>query len=193
MTRRRHIACIALILAASFSGSARAALGPAERGTLQRYLQAIAAAKYDVAFAALTPDERTYFGTSANYASVFAADRLKLHSFTIVGSKSDKLGTVALVSERVEFFDARHQATADATVKVAYGLVKTSGGVKIKDPFHPWRALAPADETGTVNGVTVTVRKLSFYTGRMEMVATFANRGDATVTILAYGRHRGAR
>jgi hypothetical protein len=175
--------CAALVPA-----SAGAALGVAQRSILQRYLSALVAGRYDTAFALLSPTDRKYFRSSANYASIFAADRLKLDGFTIVSSKSDKLGTVALVSERIEFFDQRVQSPGKATAKVAYGIVRAPQGLAIKDPFHPWRALAPADLNATVNGVQIAVRKLSFYTGRIEVVASFANRGDTTVTLLPYGR-----
>jgi hypothetical protein len=167
---------------------AHAALGTGERTVLQRYLGALVAGRYDTAFSLLAPKDQQYFRSSANYASVFAADQLKIHSFTILGSKSDALGTVALVSERVGFYDLRHQSPGSATAKVAYGIVRGPRGYAIKDPFHPWRALAPSAMTASANGVQVAVRKISFFTGRLELVVTFANAGTAGVTILPYGR-----
>jgi hypothetical protein len=155
---------------------------------LQHYVGAISAGRFDAAFALLSPDERRYFGSAEHLASVFAADRLKIDRFTILGSKSDKLGTVALVSERIEFFDQRRQLPARATATVAYGILPGPSGYLIKDPYHPWRAIAPRDVEAVVDGVRVTMRKLSFFTGRVELVATFANLGDATVTLLPYGR-----
>ena len=155
---------------------------------LDHYLDALAHRRYDAAFALLTPDERRYFATAGNFASVFAADGLTIDHFQIIESKSASLGTVAVVSEHVAFFDRRRDAAAHATFKVAYGIVRESDGYRIKDPYHPWRAIAPSGAEATVNGTTVAVRKLSFFTGRLEMVATFANSGTATVTLLPYGR-----
>jgi hypothetical protein len=166
----------------------RAALPVAERTVLERYVDALVHRRYDAAFALLTPDERRYFATPENFASVFGADGLTIDRFQIIESKSASLGTVAVVSEQVAFFDRRRDASAHATFKVAYGIVREPGGYRIKDPNHPWRALAPAGAQATVNGTTVAVRKLSFFTGRLEMVATFANTGSATVTLLPYGR-----
>jgi hypothetical protein len=187
MKRLRLATVFAAALTLLVPASALASLDGAQRSLLQHYLGAIVAGRYDTAFALLSPSDRKYFRSSANYASVFAADHLKVRSFTIVGSKSDTLGTVALVSERIEFFDPQRQSPGTATAKVAYGILKTPQGLAIKDPFHPWRALAP-DLTSSANGVQVSVRKLSFFTGRLEMVATFANRGDTAVTLLPYGR-----
>jgi hypothetical protein len=181
-----------LLLFAAFAtiapGAAGAALAAAQRTALQHYISALASGHYDVAFAMLSPDERRYFRSSANFASIFAADRFKIDSFRIVGSKSDKLGTVALVSEVVEFFDHARQTPGRVTAKVLYGILRGPSGFVIKDPLHPWRALAPSGVTATANDVRITVRKLSFYTGRLEIVTTFANFGDATVTLLPYGR-----
>ncbi len=189
--RTRALACAALALLPALAlqpAPGDAALAPAYRSLLQRYLGALQAGRYADAFALLSPDERRYFASALNYASVFAADRVKIERFTIVESKSDRLGTVALVSERVDFFDESRQAAGSATAKVAYGIVHAGGGLAIKDPYHPWRALAPADFASAKDGVKVIVRKLSFYTGRLEMVATFQNASDRPVTLLPYGR-----
>jgi hypothetical protein len=186
-TVARALALVAL--AATISpGPARAALAAAQRTALQHYISALVSGHYDAAFAMLSPDERRYFQSPANFASIFAADRFKIDSFVIVGSKSDKLGTVALVSERVEFFDHARQTPGRVTAKVLYGILRGPSGYVIKDPLHPWRALAPPGVTGMANGLRVSVRKLSFYTGRLEIVATFANFGDTAVTVLPYGR-----
>jgi hypothetical protein len=167
---------------------ANAALEAPQRAVLTRYLSALVAGRYDTAFALLSPKDRQYFRTSANYASVFAADQLKVASFKIVASKSDPLGTVALVVERVGFYDLRRQSPGSATAKVAYGIVRAPGGFAIKDPFHPWRAFVPSGMEGSTNGIRVAVRKLSFFTARLEMVVTFANAGTTSVTLLPYGR-----
>ena len=168
---------------------AAAALIPAQRSVLERYLTALHGQRFEAAFALLTDAERRYFGNAANFASVYAADRLTIGAYRILGSSTDPArGTVALVSERIRFFDHAHQSTGSATAKVAYGIVPSAHGPRIKDPYHPWRAIAPADLTTTVGKVRATVRKISFFTGRIELVVTFANLGDATVTMLPYGR-----
>jgi hypothetical protein len=180
--------CIVAALVAFGPMRADAALAKAERSVLSQYVGALQAGRYDAAFTLLSRDEQRYFGSAANYASVFAADRLKIDAFSIVASKTDRLGTVALVSERIEFFDQAHQSPGRVTAKVAYGILRAGSGYAIKDPYHPWRALAPADFAGDTNGVRVLVRKLSFYSGRLEMVATFQNSADRPVTLLPYGR-----
>ncbi len=181
------IALCALALASSM-GPARAALPPAKRAVLAHYLDALAAGKYQAAFALLSTREQHYFSTAANFGSIFTADRLKIESYKIVGSTNAGNDTVAIVSQRVEFFDHAHQALAAATAKVPYGIVPDRGGFAIKDPYHPWRAFAPNGWTASANGLNVTVRKISFFTGRVELLLSFENRGDATVSILPYGR-----
>jgi hypothetical protein len=187
--KRSHLALL-LVAALSLLVPARtdAALDGAQRSILTRYLSALVAGRYDTAFALLSPKDRQYFRTSANYASVFAADRLKIANFKIVASKSDTLGSVALVVERVAFYDQRRQSPGSATAKVAYGIVRAPNGFAIKDPFHPWRAFTPNGMDGSANGIRVVVRKLSFFTARLEMVVTFANAGNTSVTLLPYGR-----
>jgi len=186
------VARLAFLLAAGavalLPAAARAALQPAQRAVLQQYVGALQAGRFDRAFALLSPDEQRYFRTSANLASIYQADGVKIDGFTIVASQSDQLGKVAIVSERNEFFDERRQSPEHATAKVAYGILRGAHGLTIKDPLHPWRALAPHGFAASVNGIDVTVRKISFFTGRLELVATFANVGDTTVTLLPYGR-----
>jgi hypothetical protein len=193
--RSRHFVratVVALALAAAANVvpvRAPAALSGPQLGVLQQYLTALRAGRYDRAFALLTDPERRYFGNATNYASVYAADRLSIMSFRVLASTTEpKRGTVALVSERIGFFDQAHQVAGTATAKVAYGILPSRGGPRIKDPYHPWRAFAPAGLAVTNSGVRASVRKISFYTGRLEVVVTFANLGDATVTLLPYGR-----
>jgi hypothetical protein len=189
----RTFACLVAFVACAAGISlvptrADAAFATAERSVLQQYLVALQAGRYDRAYALLSSDEQKYFRSAANYASVFAADRLKIESFSILASKTDRVGTVALVNERIEFFDQAHQTPGHASAKVAYGILPAGSGYAIKDPYHPWRALAPAGLVGETSGVRVIVRKFSFYTGRLEMVATFQNTADRPVTLLPYGR-----
>lgn len=175
-----------LLLAGS---PAFAALGVSERAVLVRYLDALEHGQYAAAFAQLSPAERRYFGSAKNFASGFLADRLTLGSYKIVASTTvPKAGVVALVLERVRFFDHAHQAFGTVKANVQYGIVPNAKGVAIKDPYHPWRVVAPANWSFTARDVRATVRKISFFTGRVELVTTFANLGNDAVTILPYGR-----
>jgi hypothetical protein len=178
----------AALFAALLPVAAGAALSVAQRATLQRYVGALSAGRFEVAFGLLSPDEQRYFGSWSNFESVYAADRVKIDSFEILGSKSDKLGTVALVREKIEFYDLKRRSPGRASANVAYGILRGPRGFVIKDPYHPWRALAPQDVAGAANGVRVELRKISFFTGRLEIVATFSNTGTASVTLLPYGR-----
>ncbi len=176
-----------LLLLCTSHAKALAALRPSERAVVVRYVQALQARRYAAAFRLLTSDERRYFRTAANFASGFAAERLAIDAFHIVGShRQASLGTVVLVSERVAFFDFAHQVSARATVTVPYGVIGPIS-LRIKDPYHPWRAVARSD-SGTAGGVRITLRKLSFFTGRLETIVTFANLGRRPVTLLPYGR-----
>jgi hypothetical protein len=184
----------AVVLVASVSHPVRAAtvpvkapLAPAKRAILTRFLTALASQKYPAAFALLTKAEREYFGTAENYASGYLADRAKVNSFTILGSSSQADTTVAFVSESVSFYSYQLASPGSVTAKVAYGIVGSGSAIGIKDPYRPWHVVVP-QWSATANGITVYVRKISFYTGRVELVLSFENHGDTTVTILPYGR-----
>ncbi len=178
---------MSLILVGALQAQAFCALPPAERTVVERYVRALQGRHYEAAFDLLTAAERRYFGTSGNFASGFRAERLSIGSFRIVESRRQgSLGTVVLVSERVRFFDFAHQTSAHATVAVPYGVLGTAAPA-IKDPYHPWYAVA-ASVAGSAGGVRITLRKLSFFTGRLEAILTFANLGPRPVTLLPYGR-----
>ncbi|GAC1620658.1 MAG: hypothetical protein NVS4B5_12530 [Vulcanimicrobiaceae bacterium] len=184
-------ATIALALAAALASNsqgARAALSQPARSVLTTYLDALEHERYDVAFARLSAAERRYFRSAANFAAVFRADRLRIHQYAIVGSTTVATGTVAIVREEVAFFDHAHQRTSEVRANVRYAIVPTPDGVAVKDPYHPWYAFAPPDATAESHAVRATLRKVSFFTGRVELLVTFENRGDTTVTFLPYGR-----
>jgi len=179
---------LTLALAVLAPVPAAANLSHAQRTVLAAYLAALEGARYEAAFALLDAGERRYFGTARNYASSYVADRFELESFRIVASESTAAGTVAVVSERVRFVDHASDAPASATVKVPYGIVSASAGEAIHDPGHPWRADAPSGAVAESGGLRATIRKVSFFTGRVEFVVTFENRGPRAVTLLPYGR-----
>ncbi len=160
-----------------------------QRDALVHYLSDLEHREYAGAFGRLSADERRYFRSAHNLEAVFTADRVRLAAFTVVASTSaGTRGAIAVVRERVSFFDHAHQRADTLTANVRYGIVPGTQGFAIKDPFHPWYAFAPAAATARANGIRVWIRKLSFYTGRVAVLATFANTSDRTVTILPYGR-----
>ncbi len=168
---------------------AAAALPAPAKAILVHYLQALQAERYDAAFALLSSSERAYFGSAENFASVYRADRLTIASFKVLGSMTtSSAGRVAIVNERVRFFDYQHQRDSEVAANVQYAIVPVAGGLAIKDPFHPWRAFAPDAAMVERDGLRATVRKVSFFTGRIEIEVTFANYGTEAVTVLPYGR-----
>jgi hypothetical protein len=176
-------------LAAAVAASPSATLRPAQRAALDAYIHALGARRYADAFKLLTSGERRYFGTSENFGSAFVADRLTIGTFRVLRVEpAGSLGAVAVVSENVTFLDHGHQATASATARVAYGLINEGGSVRIKDPYKPWKAFIPAAASAEVEKLRATVRKVSFFTGRVELLITFVNAGEGQVTLLPYGR-----
>ncbi|MDQ2858557.1 MAG: hypothetical protein M3R53_07910 [Candidatus Eremiobacteraeota bacterium] len=163
-------------------------LPPQEYGVLTRYLTALQAHRYAQAFDLLSNGERIYFGSAANFASAYSADKLALRSFRIVASEPAAGGMLVYVFERVVFYEYSHRAAVSMQAKVAYAIVGSPGRPRVKDPNHPWRALAPQNRSVTSGGVRVTLDKLSFFTGRLELVITFSNIGDGIVTLLPYGK-----
>jgi hypothetical protein len=184
---------LALSLLVFTAAAAPAPSGPplsaAQRDVLERYITALGSGKYAAAFALLSTDERKYFRSAGNYASVFTADRFKIGKHHVLGTTSaGKLGVVVVVSEDIVFFDHAHQAPGTATARVNYGLINENGSVRVKDPYHPWRVVVPDKATAEVDKLRLTVRKISFFNGSVEFIITFANLGDQTVTLLPYGR-----
>jgi hypothetical protein len=156
---------------------------------LSDYVSALQHERFTDAFRLLSDQERSYFRSATNLASIFKADDLKIRSFHIVGSRdAGSLGVVGLVSENISFLDQAHQAQGTATVTVPYGLIPIGNSYRVKDPFHPWKALRTTNVETTANGLRATVRKVSLFAGRVEVVITFANVGDGFVTLLPYGR-----
>ena len=168
---------------------ARAALTSAERSVLVRYLDALTHERYEAAFALLSVPEQRYFASAKNFATSFSADRLHIDRYKVIGSTTvARAGTVAVVEEHVRFFDHAKDALGTLDANVRYGVVPGSHGPAIKDPFHPWHAVAPSGVQIESNGIRATVRKVSFFTGRVEIVVTFSNYGTTTATVLPYGR-----
>lgn len=188
----RCAASLSALLAASLFPSAAHAAAPLsmeEKRVLSAYVGALQHERYADAFRLLTGVERSYFANATNFASIFKADDVKIAKFHIIGSRdAGSLGVLGLVSENISFLDQAHQTTGTATVTVPYGLVPSGNTYLIKDPFHPWKAFRPEGIDVTASGLRVTVRKVSFFAGRIEVLLTFANIGDGFVTLLPYGR-----
>ena len=184
-----RVAAFALSLGLIAASPAVAPLPASDREVLSRYLGAIERGDYARAFALLTGQERRYFGNAANFASIFAADSFKIEKFSVLAHRDvPPKSMVVIVSEEFEFFDHARQVPGSATGRVMYGLIDEGGMIRVKDPYHPWRAVAPPNATVTENKLRISVRKLSFFTSRLELVVNFANLGDETVTLLPYGR-----
>ncbi len=192
MTRIATVALIATLFAAPAGAAGTPAashMDPAAKQVLVSYVSALRDGHYADAFRLLAPNERAYFRTAGNYASIFSADELRIGSFRVIASRSEgSLGIVALVSESIHFLDHAHQTQGSATVTVPYGVVHAGDGWAIKDPFHPWKAFRPSGITATVSGLRVDVRKVSFFAGRIQMILTFTNQGSGFVSVLPYGR-----
>lgn len=186
---RTLVAALAVAALVGLAKPAEAALTASERAVLVRYLDALSHERYEIAFTLLSVPEQRYFASAKNFATSFAADRLRIERFKVIGSSTVAgAGAVAVVMEHVRFFDHAKDAAGTLDANVRYGVVPGPHGPAIKDPFHPWHALAPSAVAIEKNGIRATVRKVSFFTGRVEIVVTFANYGTESVTVLPYGR-----
>jgi hypothetical protein len=155
---------------------------------VERYLQALREARFADAYALLDDSERAYFRDAPNFASIFAADAYRVSAYRIVGVRGNAaVGRVYFAREQATFRDHAHDVDLRVTATVPVGVVPQHGGWRIKDPGHPWRAFATA-ASASAGGVSVTVKKLSFFPRRIEAVVTFENSGAAFVTVLAYGK-----
>jgi hypothetical protein len=186
---------ISLLLMTAQAASVRGAtpssatLSLVQRQVLDRYLDALGAARYADAYKLLAREDQRYFGNADNFASVYLGDRIKIGKHKVLKVEAvPKRGAFVIVSERVSFYDYIHSGPVTATARVDYAVVNDNGSVRIKDPSHPWRIVVPPHATTEVDKLVVTVRKISFFSGTVEVVLSFANLGDETVTLLPYGR-----
>ena len=160
----------------------------AQTALVRTYLDALRDARYEAAFRLLDSAERAYYRDADNLRSMYAADSYRVLAFTLLGARGDETrGRVYFVRETARFRDHAHDTDLTVTATVPLGVVAEAAGWRIKDPGHPWRAFA-ANVSGRANGIDVTVKKLSLFTRRIEVVLTFANTGANVVTILPYGK-----
>lgn len=165
--------------------------GPAPDNTqtavVKKYVYALRAGRYDVAFALLTDDERKYYGDAASYRSVFVADGVVLQRATVVGARGDDRGRVYFVRERIAYVDHATDQRREVDATVPLGVLPEHGVLHVKDPGKPYRAFASAS-TADASGLRVTVKKVDFFPDRIDVVVTFVNVGDNFVTVLPYGK-----
>ena len=159
----------------------------AQTAVVRTYIDALRAARYDVAFALLTDDERKYYGDAAAFRSVFAADGVVLRRASIAGARGDDRGRVFFVRERIAYVDHATDNRREVDATVPLGVLREHGALHVKDPGKPYRAFASAS-SANVSGLRVTVKKVDFFPDRIDVVVTFANVGDNFVTLLPYGK-----
>ena len=159
----------------------------AQTAVVRKYVDALRASRYDVAFALLTDDERKYYGDAAAFRSVFAADGVVLRRASIAGARGDDRGRVYFVRERIAYVDHATDKLREVDATVPLGVLPEHGALHVKDPGKPYRAFASAS-AADVSGLRVTVKKVDFFPDRIDVVVTFANLGDNFVTLLPYGK-----
>lgn len=159
----------------------------AQTTVVKKYVEALRASKYDVAFSLLTDDERKYYGNADAYRSVFEADGFTLVSGAVVGARGDDRGRVYFVREHVAFVDHANDKRRELDATVPLGVLPEHGALHVKDPGKPYRAFASAS-SADANGLRATVKKVDFYPDRIDVVVTFTNVGDNFVTLLPYGK-----
>jgi hypothetical protein len=154
---------------------------------LEAYLSAQKSGRWSDAYALLDDDAKRYYRSVQNFQSVYAADRFVLRAYKLVGMRVDRLGRLYFVHETANYLDHAHDDVLTIDANVPLGVLAERDGLHVKDPGHPWRASAPGAvlENG---GVRVTVKKLSYFPHRIEVVLTIANLGDGAVTVLPYGK-----
>ena len=159
----------------------------AQTAVVKKYVDALRAGNFDVAFALLSDDERKYYGNAASYRSVFDADGFALKNASVVGARGDDRGRVYFVRERIAFVDHATDKQREIDATVPLGVLPEHGTLHVKDPGKPYRAF-PSASTADASGLRVTVKKVDFYPDRIDVVVTFTNTGDNFVTVLPYGK-----
>ncbi len=191
MIRSVWATLVAVVLLAAGPAPAPSGLLPVKHdaytATLEHFLEALEAGRWDDAYALLNADAKRYYRSAKNFQSIYAADRFALRAYKLLGMRVDRSGRVYFVRETANYLDHAHDAMLSISANVPVGVLAESGGLRIKDPGHPQRASVP-EATVTSAGVRVTVKKVSYYPRRVEIVLTVANLADGDVTILPYGK-----
>jgi len=155
--------------------------------TLERFLKAMEANRWDQAYALLNSDAKRYYRNAKNFQSIYAADQFVVRDYKLLGMRADRSGRVYFVRETANYLDHAHDTTLTISVNIPIGVLAEAGQLRIKDPGHPWKAAAPNAVASSAD-VRVTVKKISYYPRRVEVVVTIANLGDGFVTALPYGK-----
>jgi hypothetical protein len=185
------LAAIVLLAAAPAPGGVPKGLAPvkadASTATLQRYLKDQETGRWDDAFALLSVEAQRYYRNAQNLASIYAADRFALRGYKLLGMRGDRLGRVYFVRETADYLDHAHDAMLNISVNVPIGVFREGAALRIKDPGHPQKAATPGGDVSS-DGVRVSIKKISYYPRRVELVVTIANVGTDFVTALPYGK-----
>jgi hypothetical protein len=160
--------------------------GP-QTALVRRYVDALAAGQYGVAYALLDAPARAYFRNARNFTSAFTADGFAITSYTFVGTRGNAAFRLYFAREAIRLRDPARDVAATATVTVPYGVIGSDARARIKDLGRPWRAFATSIASSS-SGLRVTVKKVSFYQHTIACVVTFANLGNGFLTLLPYGR-----
>jgi hypothetical protein len=176
-----------VLLAAAPAPHLDAAPAGAQTAVVRSYVDALKTRRFIDAFALLDRSAQAYFRTPDNFASGFNADGFILLSYTITGSRASGDFRLFFVRETIRLHDAAHDTSGTTTVTVPYGVIGNGADARVKDLGRPWRAQAVFAQH-TTSGLTVTVRKMSFYEHAIVAVVTIANIGSGFATIMPYGR-----
>jgi hypothetical protein len=190
LTRSRLL--IALTAAALEGAAPAIPFGPVPKNvqtaTLAHYLTALTKGDYTGAYALLVPELQAYYRNAANFASTFAADGFRVQQYSLVGSRGDATSRAYTVAQKIAWIDHANEHTALARLREPFIVATVGSSYRVLYPGdHPWRAYR-ADATTNLDGAHVTVRKVSFFPRRIEVVVNFMNLGTAFVTFLPYGR-----
>jgi len=186
--KRFVLACMVALIAAAPAPKYSPVPKNGQTTAVSSYLRNMQNGAYPAAFAMLNDEARAYYRNAANFRSVFDADGYRIQKFNLLGSRGDATGRVFFARETASFHDHARDIDATVTATVPVGVISVKGGgYRIKDPGHPWRAFAP-NTTVRTNDVSVVVKKVSFFSNRIEVIATFANLGGEFVTLLPYRR-----
>ena len=180
-----------VLLAAAPAGSVPKGLAPvkadASTATLQRFLKDQETGRWDDAYALLNDAAKRYYRSARNFASIYAADRFTLRSYKLLGMRGDRRGRVYFVRETADYLDHAHDRMLSISVNIPLGVYAQAGGLRIKDPGHPQKAVTPAASVSS-DGVRIAIKKVSYYPRRVEVVLTIANVGGDFITALPYGK-----
>jgi hypothetical protein len=189
--KRSAIVCVfgAVLLGAASAPAPKLSPLPhnGQTAIVTAYLNDMQKGAFAAAYALLNDEAHAYYRNAANFQSIYDADGYRVQKFVLLGARGDNAGRVFFARETATFRDHARDVDSTVTATLPVGVVAVKGGYRIKDPGHPWRAFA-ANTNVKADNLSITVKKVSFFARRIEIVATFANLGDSFVTLLPYSR-----